>query len=68
MTPDNDYGEPVPPYDADRTTLNRIASRYAGRMDTLELTEATRAQLAFDLGMLIGMCMRLLEGSPRRVT
>jgi len=46
--------------------LERIVRRYHGQMDTLELTPDTRAQLAFDLGWLIGLGMRCqqLEAAP----
>ena len=45
----------------DRVAVARIIKRYHGRMDTLELTPEVRAQLAYDLGFLAGLCHRLLE-------
>lgn len=46
---------------ADEEAVQAIGNRYIGRMDTLDLTDAgTREQLALDLGLLLGMAMRLL--------
>jgi hypothetical protein len=45
----------------DDERLTAIFQRYHGHMDTLELTPDARAQLALDLGVLCGMCTRLLH-------
>lgn len=47
----------------DAVKLNQIVVAYHGNMDTLDFNDpTTRAQLAFDLGYLIGLCQRLLHG------
>jgi hypothetical protein len=40
----------------------RIYARYSGQFETLELDDPdVRAQLAFDLGFLVGRCLKLLS-------
>lgn len=48
--------------DDDRATLNTLVERYHGKLDKLDLNErSARAQLALDLGVMMGTIIRLLR-------
>jgi hypothetical protein len=48
--------------DSDSERVARIWMRYHGQMERLDFTDPdTRAQLAFDLGILLGLALKGLE-------
>jgi hypothetical protein len=46
----------------DEEAVSTIGARYLGRFETLDFMDPeTRSQLALDLGMLVGLALRLLN-------